>query len=139
MPSELPMFGTPSRGTLVCVPRQSIFSSAVISDSRLSMRLSAGRFGSLKGYFVCENAGITRRIEVQIRSRWRVFILAQLSHCCAVVQHAGWNRPKPITTKPADLPAHTGDGYERVENSLGSFGLRPVSSLAGFSSRRPAP
>src|SRR5579872_2214623 len=97
MPSELPMFGTPSRGTLVCVPRQSIFSSAVISDSRLSMRLSAGRFGSLKGYFVCENAGITRRIEVQIRSRWRVFILAQLSHRCAVVQHAGWNRPKPIT------------------------------------------
>ena len=47
------MFEIPSRGTPVRVPSTSIFSSVVISDSRLAMRLSTARFGSLNGYCGC--------------------------------------------------------------------------------------
>src|ERR1700719_1535734 len=53
MPSELPKFGTPRRGAPVCVPRQSIFSSSVMSESRLSILFSIGRAGFLKGCADC--------------------------------------------------------------------------------------
>src|ERR1700719_4494938 len=53
MPSELPKFGTPRRATPVFVPRQSIFSSSVMSESRLSILFSIGRAGFLKGYADC--------------------------------------------------------------------------------------
>src|SRR5260370_611367 len=53
MPSELPKFGTPRRATPVFVPRQSIFSSSVMSESRLSILFSIGRAGFLKGCADC--------------------------------------------------------------------------------------
>src|SRR5271170_5508854 len=53
MPSELPKFGTPRRGTPVFVPRQLIFSSSVMSERRLSILFSIGRAGFLKGCADC--------------------------------------------------------------------------------------
>src|SRR5581483_2934504 len=55
MPSEEPKLGTPRRGTAVLVPSTSIFSSSVMSERRLSIRVAAGSEGSRKGYcgFVC--------------------------------------------------------------------------------------
>src|ERR1700691_86518 len=66
------MFGTPSRGMPVRVPRQLIFSSVVMSEIRLSMRVSVGRFGSAKGYpGCCATAGASQRAKRQGRhARW---------------------------------------------------------------------
>ena len=60
MPSELPKFGTPRRGTPVFVPRQSIFSSSVMSERRLSILFSIGRAGFLKGGGDCCAVAETR-------------------------------------------------------------------------------
>src|SRR5580658_4023042 len=81
MPSELPILGTPSRGTPVRVPRQLIFSSGVMSERRLSMRFSAGRFGSEKGDGGCCATAIasTRTEKQSTATRWFFMIRDSLS------------------------------------------------------------
>src|SRR5712691_11196167 len=105
MPSELPKFGTPRRGTPVLVPRQSIFSSSVMSKRRLSILFSIGRAGSLNGWEdCCANAGAnasTRRLNM-LESRFIIvdYYCLDLS---VIVTHE-WTGIFPHRVRSASAP-----------------------------------